>query len=114
MSLINLLPAATLGVLSPWFKLYGHHPDLTNLKVFGCAYYPYLKPYTHHKLEHKTKECLFLGYSNISKGYLCLDLHTNHLYTSRHVLFNESKFPFLCFNPSSFATIASKPTHDVW
>lgn len=114
MSLVILLPTDTLGFLSPWFRLYAQHPDLTHLKVFGCAFYPYLRPYTHHKLEHRTKECLFLGYSTISKGYLCLNLHTNHLNTSRHVLFNESEFSFLHFKSFGSASFASKPTHEVW
>ena len=113
-SLINLLPTATLGLVSPWYKLYGHHPDLTHLKIFGCACYPLLRPYTHHKLENRTKECLFLGYSTVSKGYLCLDFTTNHLYTSRHVLFNESKFPFVSFIASKSAANISKPSHDTW
>ena len=94
MNLINLLPTASLGFLSPWFKLYGSHPDVTSLKVFGCACYPYIRPYTKHKLEHRTTECIFLGYSNVSKGFLCLDIQSNRLYTCRHVLFNESRFPF--------------------
>ena len=36
-----------------------------------------------------------------TKGYLCLDLTTKHLYTSRHVIFNESKFPYSSLNTSS-------------
>ena len=73
LTLINLLPTSTLEFLSPWFKIYGQHPDITSLKIFGCACYAFLKPYTKHKLEHKTIECLFLGYSTVSKGYLCRD-----------------------------------------
>ena len=114
MSLINLLSTATLGLLSLWYKLYGHHPDLTYLKVFGCTCYPLLRPYTHHELENRTKECLFLGYSTVSKGYLCLNLTTNHLYTSRHVLFNESKFLFMSFTASKSATDVSQLSHDIW
>ena len=113
-SLVILLPTNTLGFLSPWFKLYAQHLDITHLKVFGCACYPYLRSYTHHKLEHRTKECLFLGYSTISKGYLCLDLHTNHFYTSWHVLFNESEFSFLHFKSSGSTSFASKLAHNVW
>lgn len=113
MSLINLLPTATLGFLSPWFKLYGHHPDITSLKVFGCACYPYIRPYTKYKLEYKTIECIFLGYSTVSKGYLCLDLHSNHLYSCMHILFNESKFPSQSshFYP---LPISAKLAPDIW
>ena len=113
MNLINLLPTASLGFLSSWFKLYGSHPDVTSLKVFGCACYPYIRPYTKHKLEHRTTKCIFLGYSNVFKGYLCLDVQSNPLYTCKHVLFNESKFPF----PSSPITSSPqfvKPTIEIW
>ena len=112
MTLINLLPTATLGFSSPWYKLYSQQRDISSLKIFGCGCYPFLRPYTKHNLNHRTKECLFLGYSTISKGYLCLDLLTHTLYTCRHVLFNEAKFPF----PStpSLTSSSHPPNPDVW
>ena len=109
MTLINLLPIATLGFSSPWYKLHGQHPDISSLKIFGCACYSFLKPYTKHKLNHRTTKCLFFGYS---KGYLCLDLLTHTLYTYKHVLFNEAKFPFSS-TPSS-ASISHTPNPNVW
>lgn len=81
--------------------LYCSNPDLPRLKVFGCACYPYLKSYNSDKLEPRTRECVFLGYSTISKGYLCLDdLSSNLVYTSRHVLFNESKLTYTLHTPT--------------
>lgn len=112
MTLINLLPKATLDFLSPGFKLYSHNPDIFSPKVFGCVCYPYPRPYSHHKLNHKTAECIFLGYSNVSKGYLCLDLLTNKLYTYRHVLFNEHRFLFPLTSTS--VTSSHAPTPDIW
>lgn len=112
MNLISLLPTASLGFLSPWFELYGSHPDVTSLRVFGCACYPYIRPYTKHKLEHRTTEIIFLGYSSVSKGYLCLDVQSNHLYTCRHVLCNESKFPSTSSHLTSLP-YSVKPTPDI-
>ena len=113
--MISLLPTSVLGFQSPWSKLYSSSPDLSQLKVFGCACYPLLRPYSSHKLNPRTKECVFLGYSPRSKGYLCLDLSTHHLYVFRHVLFNESKFPTL---PSSFQSnspsLVSHLSNDLW
>ena len=80
--------------------------------IFGCACYPYLRPYSHHKLNHRTAECIFLGYSNVSKGYLCLDLLTHKVYTCRHVLFNEHKFPFPLTSHS--VTPSHPPYSDLW
>ena len=75
-SFINLFPTSVLNFVSPWYKLYPTPLDLSQLKVFGCACHPHLKPYTSHKLDPRTKECLFLGYSSSSKGYLCLDVQS--------------------------------------
>ena len=75
-SLINILPTSVLHWVSPWTKLFSTTPDLTQLKVFGCACYPNLRPYNTHKLEPKTRECVFIGYPSYSKGYICLDQHT--------------------------------------
>jgi hypothetical protein len=41
-----------------------------------------------------------LGYSNIHKGFKCLDLATGHIYISHDVISDENSFPFskLCSN----------------
>jgi hypothetical protein len=38
--------------------------------------------------------CVFLGYPPEHKGYRCLDLSTNRVIISRHVIFNGSTFSF--------------------
>lgn len=35
-----------------------------------------------------------MGYSSNHKGYKCFDPYTNRTYISRHVIFNETSFPF--------------------
>ena len=91
--LINRLPISGLHK-SPWELLFHKTPDYSTLKVFGCSCYPWLKPYSTSKFDGKSIHCVFLGYSLQHKGYCCLDPLTSRLYISRHVLFNESNFPF--------------------
>ena len=59
--------------------------------MFGCLYYPLLRLYGLHKLEYRSKPCIFLGYN--FGGYKCLDPVTNKAYLSKHVIFYEQSFP---------------------
>ena len=69
-------------------------PDYTHLRVFGSGCYPCLRPITEHKFEPRSLLCVFLGYSSQYKGYRCLYPPTGRVYISRHVIFDESVFPF--------------------
>lgn len=63
------------------------------LRIFGCLCFPWLGPYTKNKLEPKSKPCLFLGYCTNQSAYRCKDLHSNRIFVSRHVIFDETVFP---------------------
>jgi hypothetical protein len=113
--LINKLPTRTLGNQSPWAALYKVFPDLKHLRTFGCECFPLLTPYNSHKLFPKTTPCVFLGYPLHTKGYYCLDPVTNRIYTSRHVLFNETIFPGLSHPKVCSPTFSvTSPSADSW
>ena len=88
-----------LGFQSPWEKMYSKAPSVHALKSFGCACYPFLRPYNKNKLQPRSTTCIFLGYPPLSKGYICLDPTSNKIYIACHVLFNETLFP-LATNPN--------------
>jgi histone deacetylase 1/2 len=92
--LINRLPSRVISMQTPVERLLGEVPDYTFFKVFGCACWPHIRPYNKHKLEFRSKKCVFLGYSSLHKGYKCLHVPTNRLYISRDVGFDENVFPF--------------------
>jgi Reverse transcriptase (RNA-dependent DNA polymerase) len=92
--IINRLPSAALSFHIPFQCLFQKQPDYQFFKVLGCRCYPYTRPYSSHKLSPRSKPCVFIGYSSIYKGYKCLDLTTNRIYVSRHVIFDETVFPF--------------------
>lgn len=66
--LINRLPSLTLHNHSPYYKLLNKTSDYTCLRVFGYACFPFLRPYNSHKLDYRSQECIFLGYSTTHKG----------------------------------------------
>jgi hypothetical protein len=80
--------------LHPHLALFGAPPRYDHLRVFGCACYPNLSATAAHKLAPRSMLSTFLGYSPNHKGYRCLDSLTNRDITSRHVVFDETSFPF--------------------
>ncbi|KAM1755844.1 hypothetical protein ACFX12_008126 [Malus domestica] len=92
--LINRMPSSVLGNKSPFELLFGHLPDISHLRIFGCACYPLLKPYNDSKLQVKTTKCIFLGYATKYNGYICYEVSKQRVYISRHVVFDENQFPY--------------------
>ncbi|KAL4561507.1 hypothetical protein LXL04_033674 [Taraxacum kok-saghyz] len=95
--LSNILPSTTLNNTTPYHKLFNEPPKYDHLRVFGCLCYPHtVAP---HKLAPRTTPCVFLGYPVQHRGYRCLDLETNKTFISRHVIFDETSFPFSSMTP---------------
>lgn len=90
----NLLPSAPLQYKSPFKLLHKQKPEYSFLRVFGTACYPCLWPYTNHKFDPRSLQCVFQGYHTQYKGYRCLYPPTGRIYISRHVIFDEDIFPF--------------------
>ena len=98
--LINCMPKENLGFTSSYQKLFGTLSNFDKLCMFSCLCYPWLKPYTTHKLESWSKSCVFLGYSLSQTAYLYLESSTNKIIVSRHVIFVESVDVEKCKHPS--------------
>lgn len=98
--LVNRLPTRVIDNLSPLERPFNVPPNYSMLKIFGCACWPHLRPYNKHKLEFRSKPCVFLGYSSLHKGYKCLDLDSSRVYISRDVVFDEIVFPFSKTSPN--------------
>jgi hypothetical protein len=82
--------------------------------------------YSPHKRVPRSARCVFIGYSPKHKGYHCLDLSTNRVVISRHVVFYGDCFPFAasppltndlifylrwnrCFHPSVYVSLLVFP-----
>ena len=92
--LINRMPKVGLSLGLSFENLFHTIPDLSKLRVFGCLCFPWLRPYSSHKLDPKPSSCVFLGYSLIQSVFHCFDPTLKKVLVSRHVKFVENVFPF--------------------
>ena len=99
------MPTAVIQNESPYRKLFGKDPNYLKLRLFGCASYPWLRPYKNNKLDASSAACVFVGYSLSQSAYLCLEKSTGRVYVSHHVVFDESTFPFK-------TTVSQSHAHD--
>lgn len=99
------MPSSVLNKVSPLQKLFHCQPDYHFMKAYGCSCYSWLKSYTSHKLSFRSLKCVFIGYGLQHKGYRCLDPTIGRVYISRHVVFDETTFPFHHHSPTPTSTI---------
>jgi hypothetical protein len=90
--LLNRLPTTVIQVVCPHLALFDSAPSYEHLRVFGCTCYPNKIATAPHKLSPRSIRYVFLDYSADHKGYRCLDLSTNRLIVSQHVVFDEDSF----------------------
>lgn len=108
--LINHMPTPTLQLSSPCLKLFQSSPKYLKFHVFRCLCYPWLQPYSSHKLAPRSAPCVFLGSFFTQSTYLCLEPFSSKIYTSCHVKFFENIFPFFF---SSLLSSASLNRHSL-
>jgi hypothetical protein len=109
--LINRIPTRVIDNTSPLERLFKKSPNYSLLRVFGCACWPNLRPYQKQKLSFRSKQCVFIGYSSLHKGYKCLDTDSSRVYISRDVIFDEHVFPFAHLSPG--ATSSHDPEREM-
>lgn len=69
----------------------GKNVDLTHLKVFGCKALMHVPKQNRRKLDAKAIDCIFVGYSLVSKGYRLFDPVTKKNHIARDVVFLENE-----------------------
>jgi hypothetical protein len=116
--LINRLPSPVTKNRTPFEILFQNPPDYQFLKTFGCECWPFLRPYNNNKFSFRSQSCVFIGYSKNHHGYKCLNIKSGRVYIARHVIFNESSFPFAKSTPSKSAPsqiviIPPVPSHSI-
>ena len=96
------------GRTTPYQHTFGTQPDISHVRIFGCAALAYLEKEKRHKLDFKTEECVYLGISprHSHDTHTLLKISTKKVIYRRNVSFNERSFPARINNPSR--TIAQR------
>ena len=69
---------------------HGHIPSVKHFRVFGSTYYALIPKVQRNKLGARSQKCIFLGYSNTSKGYRLYNEVNKKFVVARDLIFLES------------------------
>lgn len=94
--LCNRSPSRTLDYQTPFERWVGRKPSVRHLHVFGSKAFPLDKNPRRGKFDPKTNVGIFVGYSEISKGYRIWRPQKNKIEVTRDVkiinqIFHDSK-----------------------
>jgi hypothetical protein len=88
--IVNRTPTNALKNITPeeaWTKI---KPYVSHFCVFGSIAWAHI-PYEKRKaLQPKIEKCIFVGYSEVVKGYILLQTHCNEIIIRRYVKFDEN------------------------
>ena len=93
--ILNRVPSKSVPT-TPYELWTKRKPDLSVLRPWGCAAYVLNTSHPHGKLGARGKKCIFIRYSEHSKGYVFIGEHNSGSLTefeSRDVTFLENDFP---------------------
>lgn len=89
--LVNRSPTSGHGK-TPEEVWSGKTPDLSHLRVFGSKAMVHVPKELRRKLDSKSREMIFVGYCEATKGYRLIHPVTKNLTKSRNVVFLENDF----------------------
>jgi len=84
----NALPHSALDGLTPYEAYYKRKPDLTNIRVFGCAVYS-KRTGKLKKLDDRSQLGTFIGFADGTRGWKILTSN-NRITTSKDCIFVEA------------------------
>ena len=87
--LCNHYPTKSVSGMTPYQALTGNKPSVSHLCVFGCSAYCHIAKDEQHKLDAKSRKCIFMGYAENQKGYRLYDVRNQKIAYSRDVRFNK-------------------------
>jgi len=88
--ILNRSPTKAILNTTPYEAWFNRKPNVDHFRVFGCIAYSHIPKENREKLDGKGEKCIFIGYSNESKGYRLYNPETKKMIISRDVIFDEA------------------------
>ncbi|KAH1107495.1 hypothetical protein J1N35_011263, partial [Gossypium stocksii] len=70
---------------------YGFKPFVSHLRAFGCTYFFHVLRDKRNKLDSRSQPWIFVGYSNLKKGYRIYNPFSKKMIISKYMKFDEEK-----------------------
>jgi hypothetical protein len=86
----NRCPSYALKNKTPYEMWYGHIPSVRHRRVFGSTCYALIPKEQRNKFDARSQKCIFLEYSNTTKGYHLYDETNKKFILSRDEILLES------------------------
>ena len=80
---LNRVPTRTITEsLTPHEVFTGNKLSIAHLRIFGCKAHIHVPDEKQHKLDTKSVECTFLGFTENRKAYVCMHCPSSHIFES--------------------------------
>ena len=81
--ILNCVPTRALdGDLTPHEAFTGNKPSVMHLRIFGCKAHVHVPDTKQRKLDAKSIECIFLGFAENRKAYICVQRPSSQVFES--------------------------------
>src|SRR5262249_43503246 len=91
----NRIPTTPLLSTTPYKAFYKHKPDVSSLRVWGCAAPVHIQRDQRTSLEPHMQKCMFIGYPPGYKAWKFYNPVTQKVIISEQADFDERYFPGL-------------------
>ena len=109
----NQCPTASLSDITPYELWHKRKPNVSNLRVWGCASYVHVQKDQRSGIGSHMQKCVFIGYPDGYKGWKFYNPITKKVVISERAEFDERYFPGLkhkwdetAINPDAPLTIS--------
>ena len=90
MHILNRVPTRALdGDLTPHEAFTGNKPSVAHLRIFGCKVHIHVPDAKRLKLDAKSIKCIFLGFAENQKAYICVQRPSGQVFELRDVVSDE-------------------------